>query len=128
MDALSVSTVCISTTYIHHKYLLPCILKRVLAKKQKKQKKKHLTGKDACVCLCREPFRRELYLFWFEAWGHPSIFLQSTAGVVVGGGVPLEVKHELRHRPLHVQSHHHRLIPLPTAYTERMSLNNDYKS
>lgn len=81
------------------------------------------------VCLCKNHLcasvclHGEFYLFRFEAWWHPSVFLQSAAGVVVGGGVPLEVKHELRHRPLHVQSHHHRLIPLSTAHTERMSLN-----
>lgn len=79
-----------------------------------------------CACVCF--YVGNFYLFRFEARGHPSVFLQSAAGVVVGGGVPLEVKHELRHRPLHVQSHHHRLIPLPTAHTQNMSLNRDFKS
>ena len=56
------------------------------------------------------------HLFWAEArWG-PGVFLQSTARVVVRGGVPLEVIHELGDGCLlHLQWHRCQNMLLPRA-------------
>lgn len=48
---------------------------------------------------------RYSYLLRFQAGGHPRILLQGTARVVVGGGIPLEVEHELGDGLLHLQRH-----------------------
>lgn len=55
------------------------------------------------------------YLFWFEAWWDPGVLLQGAARVVVRGGVPLEVVHELGDRLLHLDRHGCHCMLLPTT-------------
>lgn len=47
-----------------------------------------------------------VYLLGLETGRNPGIFLQSTARVIVGRGVPLKVVHELVDGLLHFQRHH----------------------
>jgi len=62
-----------------------------------------------------------IYLLWLEAGGYPSVLFQGAAGVVVGGGVPLEVVHELGDRLLHLHGHGRQcmlLSPTLTVHTD----------
>lgn len=45
------------------------------------------------------------YLLRFESRWHPGVLLQGAAGVVVRGGVSLEVVHQLGDRLLHLYGH-----------------------
>lgn len=45
------------------------------------------------------------YLLGTKAGGDPGVLLQCTSGVIIGGGVPLEVIHQLGDGLLHLQRH-----------------------
>ncbi len=59
-----------------------------------------------------------VYLLRTEAGGNPGVFLQCTSRVIIRGGVPLEVVHQLGDGLLHLQRHgcHNMLL-----YTNRFS-------
>lgn len=59
--------------------------------------------------------REDGYLLRLQPRGNPGVLFQSTARVIIGGRVPLEVKHEFADGLLHLQRHHcHHVLLLGT--------------
>ena len=79
-----------------------------------------ISTNDLCVCVCCDLLR-------FEARGDPGVLLGSTARVVVGDGVSLEVRHQLHHHPLQLTRHGTHSMLLTHTLTMHTDLPGGHK-